>query len=110
MIDTTSITHLTHNTTITTVEKSTSATNISSNLKELTSAPAMDSATLSPLSSQLSSSAARAQARDNSLDIKSLGSLAKSISDKIAGNSYYANRKLHDAEIQGRALQLCGAL
>ncbi|WP_024666861.1 hypothetical protein [Pseudomonas syringae] len=99
MIDTTSIAHLTHNTTITTVEKSNSATNINSNLKELTSAPAIDDATFSTLSSQLSNSAARAQARDNSLDIKSLGSLAKSISDKIAGNSYYANRKLHDAEI-----------
>ncbi|KPY47973.1 Uncharacterized protein ALO49_01461 [Pseudomonas savastanoi pv. retacarpa] len=25
--------------------------------------------------------------------------MAKNISDKVAGNSYYANRKLHDAEI-----------
>nr|WP_241689282.1 MULTISPECIES: hypothetical protein [Pseudomonas] len=51
------------------------------------------------MSRQLSSSAARAQARDSSLDFKSLRSLANSISDKVAGNSYYANRKLHDAEI-----------
>lgn len=99
MIDTTSVAHLTHNTIVTTVEKSTSVTNISSRLKELTSEPAIDSATLSKLSSQLSNSAARAQARDSGLDFKSLGSLAKSISDKIAGNSYYSNRKLHDAEI-----------
>ncbi|WP_122300187.1 hypothetical protein [Pseudomonas syringae] len=99
MIDTTSVAHLTHNTIVTTVEKSTSVTNISSRLKELTSEPAIDSATLSKLSSQLSNSAARAQARDRGLDFKSLGSLAKSISDKIAGNSYYSNRKLHDAEI-----------
>ncbi|MGN2432594.1 hypothetical protein [Pseudomonas syringae] len=99
MIDTTSVAHLTHNTTITTVAKSTSVTNTSSRLKELTSEPAIDGATLSRLSRQLSNSAARAQARDSSLDFKSLGSLAKSISDKIAGNSYYSNRKLHDAEV-----------
>ncbi|AHG38871.1 hypothetical protein N018_00860 [Pseudomonas syringae CC1557] len=99
MIDTTSVAHFAHNTTITTVAKSTSVTNTSSRLKELTSEPAIDSATLSRLSSQLSNSAARAQARDSSLDFKSLGSLAKSISDKIAGNGYYSNRKLHDAEI-----------
>ncbi|NAP21568.1 hypothetical protein B1F77_05260 [Pseudomonas syringae] len=99
MIDTTSLTHLTHKTALTTVEKSTSATPLNSSLKELDSASAIDGATFSTLSRQLSSSAARAQARDSSLDFKSLRSLANSISDKVAGNSYYANRKLHDAEI-----------
>ncbi|NAO29970.1 hypothetical protein PsdCFBP2356_26165 [Pseudomonas syringae pv. dysoxyli] len=99
MIDTTSLTHLTHKTALTTVEKSTSATTLNSSLKELDYASAIDGATFSTLSRQLSSSAARAQARDSSLDFKSLRSLANSISDKIAGNSYHANRKLHDAEI-----------
>ncbi|CAI8721829.1 MULTISPECIES: hypothetical protein [Pseudomonas syringae group] len=99
MIDTKSITHLTSKIALTTVEKSISATTINSSLKELDSAPAIDGATFSTLSSQLSSSAARAQARDSSLDLKNLGALAKNISDKVAGNSYYANRKLHDAEI-----------
>ncbi|WP_236470980.1 hypothetical protein [Pseudomonas syringae] len=99
MIDTTSITHLTSKIALTTVEKSISATTINSSLKELDSAPAIDGATFSTLSTQLSSSAARAQARDSSLDLKNLGALAKNISDKVAGNSYYANRKLHDAEI-----------
>ncbi|WP_259671832.1 hypothetical protein, partial [Pseudomonas syringae group genomosp. 3] len=94
-----SITHLTSKIALTTVEKSISATTINSSLKELDSAPAIDGATFSTLSSQLSSSAARAQARDSSLDLKNLGALAKNISDKVAGNSYYANRKLHDAEI-----------
>ncbi|MBM0210265.1 hypothetical protein ALQ72_02586 [Pseudomonas syringae pv. maculicola] len=99
MIDTTSITHLTSKIALTTVEKSISATTINSSLKELDSAPAIDGATFSTLSTQLSSSAARALARDSSLDLKNLGALAKNISDKVAGNSYYANRKLHDAEI-----------
>ncbi|RMV43167.1 hypothetical protein ALP10_100448 [Pseudomonas syringae pv. helianthi] len=99
MIDTTSIARPTSNSALPTVEKSTSSTTISSSLKELISASAIDSATLSPLSSQLSNSAARAQTRDNSHDFKSLGALANSIIEKIAGNSYYANRKLHDAEI-----------
>ncbi|MBX6439026.1 hypothetical protein K4L79_04050 [Pseudomonas syringae pv. tomato] len=93
------MTHLTSKIALTTVEKSISATTINSSLKELDSAPAIDGATFSTLSSQLSSSAARAQARDSSLDLKNLGALAKNISDKVAGNSYYANRKLHDAEI-----------
>ncbi|KAA8694957.1 hypothetical protein [Pseudomonas caricapapayae] len=103
MIDTTSIARPTSNTALTTVEKSTSSTTMSSSLKELISASAIDSATLSPLSSQLSNSAARAQTRDNSHDFKSLGALANSIIDRIAGNNYRANKKLHDAEIPDTA-------
>ncbi|KPW70591.1 hypothetical protein [Pseudomonas amygdali] len=98
MIDTISLKHLTHKTALTAVEKSTSATPLNSSLKELDSGPTPDGAIFSTLSTQLSSSA-RAQARDSSLDFKNLGALAKNISDKVAGNSYYANRKLHDAEI-----------
>ncbi|SOS42282.1 hypothetical protein PSCFBP2116_00243 [Pseudomonas syringae] len=77
MIDTISLKHLTHKTALTAVEKSTSVTPLNSSLKELDSGPTPDGATFSTLSTQLSSSAARAQARDSSLDFKNLGALAK---------------------------------
>lgn len=56
MIDTISLTHLTNKTALSTVGKSTSATTLNSSLKELDSASAIDGATFSTLSSQLSSS------------------------------------------------------
>lgn len=100
MIDIHSISGYSANLTLRTLAETASAPTQNTNMKELTSSDICTNvATLSTLATQLNDSAARAEARDNSLSIKSLGSLAKTIIDKIAGQSYYANRKVHDAEV-----------
>ncbi|KOP51410.1 hypothetical protein OX90_09715 [Pseudomonas coronafaciens pv. porri] len=98
MIDNVSVTHLTSST-ITTVAKSAPLMTRSTDLKEPAATTQTDSAGFSTLSRQLSSTAARADARDSSLSFKDLRALAETINDKIAGTSYRANRTLHDAEI-----------
>lgn len=64
-----------------------------------TAAIESDHTTLSTLARQLNDSAARAELRDTSHTFKSLRDQAKNIIDKIAGQSYYANRKLNDSEM-----------
>ena len=60
-----------------------------------------DTSSLSSLSLQLSESAARAAARDSSLSRKELGSKASELLSKISGDGYFANKKVHDAEVPG---------
>ena len=55
--------------------------------------------TISTLSSQLAASASRADERDKSLSRSELADKAKSILNRIVGDSYYANKSIHDSEI-----------
>lgn len=100
MIDSNSISSFLANNTIKTVAKTASVATENTAVKELVSTTdSSDTATLSTLAKQLNDSAARADSRDSTLGFKDLGTLAKDIIDKVAGPSYYANRKLHDAEV-----------
>lgn len=58
-----------------------------------------DGATFSNLARQLNDSAARANSRDALLDSKKLGTLARSVIDKLTDSSYYTNKATHDAEV-----------
>lgn len=58
-----------------------------------------DSLTLSPLARQLAASAGRADDRDQSLTRSELAQEAKRILDDVIGDSYYANKAAHDAEV-----------
>ncbi|OUM04916.1 hypothetical protein BW686_24120 [Pseudomonas syringae] len=100
MIDNNSISSFLASNTIKTVAKTASVAAGNTTVKELAPTTAnSDTATLSTLAKQLNDSAARADARDSGLGFKELGTLAKDIIDKVGGTSYYANRKLHDAEV-----------
>ena len=55
--------------------------------------------TISTLARQLTDSASRAEARDRTLTRSELADKAKSILNNIVGDSYYANKTLHDSEI-----------
>ena len=55
--------------------------------------------TISTLASQLAASASRAEERDKTLTRSELADKAKSILNHIVGDSYYANKTLHDSEI-----------
>lgn len=57
-----------------------------------------DSLKISTLAQQLSASASRAEVRDRTLSRSELASKAKNIVDQIVGDSYYANKTLHDNE------------
>ncbi|SHN23550.1 hypothetical protein SAMN05216593_11631 [Pseudomonas asturiensis] len=58
-----------------------------------------DGATLSNLARQLNDSAARANSRDALLNSKELGTLARSVIDKLTDSSYPTNKAIHDAEV-----------
>ncbi|WP_273825939.1 hypothetical protein [Pseudomonas asplenii] len=58
-----------------------------------------DTSRLSPLSRQLSESAARAAARDASLSRKELGAKASELLGQISGDGYFANKAANDAEV-----------
>ncbi|WP_122432598.1 hypothetical protein [Pseudomonas viridiflava] len=58
-----------------------------------------DGATFSSMAKQLNDSAARANARDALLDEKELGTLARSVIDKLTDSSYHTNKAIHDAEV-----------
>lgn len=58
-----------------------------------------DTSSISPLSLQLSESAARASARDSSLSRKELGAKASELLSQISGDGYFANKKAIDAEV-----------
>lgn len=60
---------------------------------------ASSTVTISTLASQLAASAARAQVRDSTLTRTELGAKAKSILDKIIGDSYDLNRSKNDSEV-----------
>ena len=55
--------------------------------------------TISTLASQLAASASRAEERDKTLTRSELADKAKSILNHVVGDSYYANKTLHDSEI-----------
>jgi len=55
--------------------------------------------TISTLGRQLADSASRAEARDRTLSRSELADKAKSILNNIVGDSYYANKTLHDSEV-----------
>ncbi|WP_431822823.1 hypothetical protein [Burkholderia sp. F1] len=57
------------------------------------------SVTVSWLAQQLSDAESRAQARNSTLSRKELGELARTIDDRIAGDTWAANRAKHDAEL-----------
>lgn len=54
--------------------------------------------TISTLARQLAASASRAEERDKTLTRSELADKAKSILNHIVGDSYYANKALHDSE------------
>jgi len=57
------------------------------------------SQTISTLARQLAASASRADERDKTLTRSELADKAKNILNQIVGDSYYANKTLHDSEI-----------
>ncbi|WP_397459463.1 hypothetical protein AB3464_09720 [Pseudomonas asplenii] len=63
------------------------------------SAGQKDTSRLSPLSRQLSESAASAAARDASLSRKELGAKATGLLSQISGDDYFANKAANDAEV-----------
>lgn len=58
-----------------------------------------DTASVTTLSLQLGESAVRAEAREKSMTREQLGEFAKKTVDHILGESYVANKALHDAEV-----------
>lgn len=58
-----------------------------------------DSLTLSPLARQLAASATHADNRDKALTRSELADVARRILDDVIGDSYYANKATHDAEV-----------
>lgn len=58
-----------------------------------------DAPSFSTLSRQLADSAVRAEHRENTLSRKQLGELAGKLNEQIWGNSYYANKAMHDKEV-----------
>lgn len=67
--------------------------------KNATSTQTGSTQTISILSRQLADSAARAEKRDSTLSRSELADKAKSVLDKIIGDSYYLNRAKHDSEV-----------
>jgi hypothetical protein len=67
--------------------------------KNATSTPTGSTQTISTLARQLAGSAARAEKRDSTLSRAELADKAKSVLDKIIGDSYYLNRAKHDSEV-----------
>jgi len=55
--------------------------------------------TISTLAQQLAASASKAEERDKTLTRSELADKAKSILNHVVGDSYYANKELHDSEI-----------
>lgn len=55
--------------------------------------------TISTMASQLAASASRADERDKTLTRSEMADKAKNILNHIVGDSYYANKTLHDSEI-----------
>ena len=57
------------------------------------------SSTVSNLARQLSEAAVRAETRDTSLSHKELGQKATALLNQITGDSYFANKAQHNAEV-----------
>ena len=55
--------------------------------------------TISTTASQLAASASRADERDKTLTRSEMADKAKSVLNQIVGDSYYANKTLHDGEV-----------
>ena len=55
--------------------------------------------TISNLARQLAASASRAEARDKTLNRSELADKAKNLQGQISGDSYQANKKIHDSEV-----------
>lgn len=55
--------------------------------------------TISTLARQLAASASRAEERDKTLTRSELADKAKSILKQVVGDTYYANKTLHDSEV-----------
>ncbi len=55
--------------------------------------------TISNLARQLAASASRAEARDKTLNRSELADKAKNLLGQISGDSYQANKKIHDGEV-----------